>query len=172
MREIVGGLRALPDDDIEAMATYFASLTPIKIADEAAQSQARELAAAADSALRPVSGLGATLFDGACAVCHSGTDSHLFGARLSLALNTNVHSAKPDNLVRVILDGWSDAENASRGAMPAFRGSLDDRQIAELVAYIRRTQAPTQQPWSDLQAKVALIRMGSVTASHKTAGNQ
>ncbi len=99
-----------------------------------------------------------------CPICHAGTAPDIFGARLPLALNSNVHSARPDNLIRVILDGMADPANPARGAMPAFRSAFDDRQLAELVSFIRRTQAPDKPAWTDLPAEIARIRGASRSA--------
>jgi nicotinate dehydrogenase subunit B len=82
----------------------------------------------------------------------------MFGARLPLALNSNVHSPRPDNLIRVILDGMADPANPARGAMPGFRHALDDRQLADLISYIRRTQAPGKPAWEQLETTIARVR--------------
>ena len=42
--------------------------------------------------------------------------------------------------------------------MPAFKNSLNDAQIAELVSYLRQQFAPDKAPWSDVTATVARIR--------------
>lgn len=156
MQPIIAGLRDLPDSDIAAMADYLAAMTP-PVEDENVAMQAAALKRSGRAALRPISGAGARIFDGACAVCHA-SDTGLFGANLPLALNSNVHSGRPDNLIRVVLNGLSRTGDASRGAMPAFREALDDRQIADLVGYIRRTQAPGKAPFSDLEGQIARIR--------------
>jgi nicotinate dehydrogenase subunit B len=49
------------------------------------------------SAIVPTSAVGARLYDGACAVCHQIGGPALFGSKPSLALNSNLHSAVPDN---------------------------------------------------------------------------
>src|SRR6266702_3480448 len=98
MAPVVGDLAALPDSDIRAMATYLASLNPLEAnADPRALARQYEQASAI---MGTASGLGARLFDGACAACHhTGSGPQLFGAHPSLALNTNLHSATPDNLI-------------------------------------------------------------------------
>ncbi|WP_264798129.1 c-type cytochrome, partial [Acidocella aminolytica] len=86
-----------------------------------------------------------------------GDASFMFGNRPSLALNTNLFATKPDNLIRIILDG-STAALPSGGAMPAFGNVLNDKQIAALVAYLRRTFAPDEPAWHDLPNYIAKIR--------------
>ena len=92
MAPVVQQLAAVPDADIRAMAVYLAGLAPAAAGPQsalAAQIEARTAPGVPDS-------LGARLYDGACAVCHQpGRGSALFGARPSLALNSNVHAAAP-----------------------------------------------------------------------------
>ncbi|HEY1995733.1 molybdopterin cofactor-binding domain-containing protein, partial [Paraburkholderia sp.] len=125
MAPVVSELTALPDSDIRAMASYLASLNPVG-ANANPQALAREYEQASMSA-STTSSLGARLFDGACAACHH-MDSGplLFGAHPSLALNTNLHSVAPDNLIRVILDGIGSPARAELGTMPAYRDSFND----------------------------------------------
>ncbi|RAS35303.1 molybdopterin cofactor-binding domain-containing protein [Paraburkholderia bryophila] len=157
MAPVVGDLAALPDSDIRAMATYLASLNPLEPnADPGALARQYEQASAITGA--PV-GLGARLFDGACAACHhSGSGPQLFGAHPSLALNTNLHSATPDNLIRVILDGIGSPARPELGTMPAYRDSFNDAQVADLVSYLRQQFAGGKPAWQDLTTSVARIR--------------
>ncbi len=158
MAPVIAGLRALGDGDVRAMALYLASLAPAEPDAEAESRQAASLARTGDAALAPVAGLGGRLFDGACAVCHAGAAPELFGARLPLALNSNVHSARPDNLIRVILDGMADPPIRHAARCRPSATVFDDRQLAELVSFIRRTQAPGEPAWNDLDAGIARIR--------------
>jgi nicotinate dehydrogenase subunit B len=75
-----------------------------------------------------------------------------------LALDSNLHSDRPDNLLRVILEGVREPAGREVGFMPAFRDSLDDRQIAHLAAYMRQRYAPALRPWRDLEREVARLR--------------
>ncbi|RKT22625.1 nicotinate dehydrogenase subunit B [Paraburkholderia sp. RAU2J] len=160
MAPVVNDLAALPDSDIRAMAAYLASLNPLEPnADPAAM--ARQVEQASTIAGAPA-GLGARLFDGACAACHhTGSGPQLFGAHPSLALNTNLHSASPDNLIRVILDGIGSPARPELGTMPAYRDSFNDAQVAELVSYLRRQFAGGKPAWQDVAASVARIRTTS-----------
>jgi nicotinate dehydrogenase subunit B len=80
-----------------------------------------------------------------------------------LTLNSNLHSARPDNLLRVILEGMRDPAGREIGFMPAFKDSLDDRQIAELAAYMRQRYAPGKPPWRGLEREVARLRREPTT---------
>jgi len=78
--------------------------------------------------------------------------------RSSLALNTNIHSASPNNVLRAVLDGVNVPSLGPAGAMPAFRDSFDDRQVAELTAYLRARFASDKPAWSGLADAAALQR--------------
>lgn len=162
MAPVVAELKALPDDDIRAMAHYLAALNPAAgTIDEAALSGALERAAAS-RAVAPASAIGGRLFEGACAVCHEqGRGPTLFGVKPSLALNSAVHADAPDTLLRVILEGIRVPDLGELGAMPAFADHLDDAQIAELARYIRARFAADKDAWTSLEDSVARIRQST-----------
>ena len=99
------------------------------------------------------------MFETACGACHhDGDGPRLLGVNVPLALNSNVHSDRPDNLLRTIIEGHLDPATAAIGFMPAFGAALDDDQLADLAGYIRQRYAPGRLPWRDLRADVARIR--------------
>jgi nicotinate dehydrogenase subunit B len=98
--------------------------------------------------------MGARLYQGACAVCHQVGGAPLFGSRPSLALNSNLHSAMPDNLIQVILHGIAAPVSSDLGYMPGFKDSLSTDQVTELVSYLRQQFAPDKPPWGDVHAAV------------------
>ena len=156
MAPVVRDLASLPDADIRAMAVYLASFNA-NVLDRPAQD---ELAAQLESATKVTSAAspGARMYLGACAVCHEVGGLPLFGSRPSLALNSNLHSDTPDNLIQVILHGIAAPASDDLGYMPAFKDSFDDRQIAELVVYLRRQFAPDKPAWSDVRAHIARVK--------------
>ena len=159
MGPVVKELAALPDDDIRAMAVYLAAFNDSAIgkADQDALATRLETSTATHS---PVSA-GARLYEGACAVCHKVGGAPLFGSRPSLALNSNLHSAVPDNLIQVILHGIAAPASSDLGYMPGFKDSFNDRQIAELVSYLRRQFAPEKPPWTDVDAAIGRLRQAT-----------
>lgn len=158
MAPVVKELSAVPDSDIRAMAVYLASFNETKIAPAAQETLATQLETATSVKTRSASPLGARIYDGACAVCHQVGGPVLFGSRPSLALNSNLHSTMPDNLIQVILHGIDQPVSSDLGYMPGFRNSLNDEQVAELVSYLRRQFAPDKAPWTDVAATVSRIR--------------
>ena len=82
----------------------------------------------------------------------------MFAMLVALALNSQLTSARPDNLLRTILEGVREPATRDIGFMPAFREALDDAQIAELAGYMRARFAPQAPAWTDLPANVARLR--------------
>ena len=156
MAPVVKELAALPDRDIRAMAVYLGSFNETGIGKPAQQALATQLESM--TAPRAVSTIGARLYDGACAVCHKVGGAPLFGSRPSLALNSNLHSAVPDNLIQVILHGIASPVSSDLGYMPGFKDSMTDGQVAELVSYLRQQFAPGKPPWTGVSAAVSQAR--------------
>ncbi|WP_454626070.1 molybdopterin cofactor-binding domain-containing protein [Bradyrhizobium cenepequi] len=161
MAPVVKELAALSDQDIRAMAVYLGSFNDTAIDGSAQEAIAVKLEhATATSAVLP-SSFGARLYRGACAVCHEIGGPPLFGSRPSLSLNSNLHSAAPDNLIQVILHGIGEPASSDLGYMPAFKDSMTDGQVAELATYLRRQFAPDKPAWTGIATAVGRIRQGT-----------
>jgi nicotinate dehydrogenase subunit B len=158
MLAVVAELSDLPDSDIRAMAHYLASREPGSISEKDAAARAQAFTQLGRASLGPKNGVGARVFEGACAVCHANTTPDLFGGKVSLPLSSTVNAARPDNLIRTVLAGVSDPSKGARGAMPAFGRQLTDAQLAELVAYVRRTQAVGKPAWDKVPETIRRIR--------------
>ena len=173
MAPVIEELLTLPDPDIDAMAIYLASLNQPGLHVErqavAATVEARAVAATAAAAMASSSGTaGSRLYEGACAVCHQGGERpDVFGIRPSLAVNSNLHSDRPDNLVRVILEGVSTHASGRHGAMPGFRNHFDDRQMSALVRYLRATFAPQRPAWTEVEQTIGRLRTEEAAASRQ-----
>ena len=148
-------LGQLPEADVRAMATYLASFN----APRADAPVASALVAQSHAPEALATGPAQRLFSTACGACHhDGSGPQLLGQNIPLALNTNLHSARPDNLLRVLLDGIQRPASAQQGFMPAFRHAFDDAQLAELAAYLRGRFAPDEPAWPDLASSAARLR--------------
>ncbi|WP_175806987.1 cytochrome c [Burkholderia metallica] len=158
MAPVVAGLASLPEADVRAIAHYLASLSPPVDAAAAADAAARHARGAEAVATLGLEN-GRRAFDAACAVCHaeSGGVGHL-GVRPLMGLNTSVSQAAPDNLLRVLHHGIDQPATGALGYMPGFGDAFDDRQMAELAAYIRARYAPGQPAWPNLTQASARIR--------------
>jgi nicotinate dehydrogenase subunit B len=158
MAPVVKELASLPDQDIQAMAVYLGSFNEKPLDGPVQDALAAKLEA--DTKAAVASSPGARLYQGACAVCHEVGGLPLFGSRPSLALNSNLHSIRPDNLIQVILDGIAAPAASDLGYMPAFRNSFDDEQIATLVDYLRGQFAPDKRHWREVRATISRVRAG------------
>ena len=157
MAPVVRGLAALPEDDVRAIAHYLVSLQAE--APMAAAASGESLIARSREQAKGLRGPAQRMFESACGACHhDGDGPELVGLNQPLALNPNLHSVRPDNLLRTIFDGIQDPAFIEIGHMPAFRHALTDAQFSELAAYMRQRFAPNQPPWSGLAAAVARSR--------------
>ncbi len=157
MAPVITTLLDLPDEDVRAMAHYLASFqAPIEATR--ADAIAQQAVHTARSASAPPSEA-ARMFETACAACHhDGDGPQVLGANVPLALNSNLHSERPDNLVRVILEGVREPATREIGFMAGFADALDDRQVAALVTWMRQRYAPDKPAWNGLDAVIARIR--------------
>lgn len=175
MAPVVQSLRELPQTDVRAIAHYVASFGPATQTqtkaetetetetESTASAQAKAVAAAvearSDAAALRLSGTMDRLYQSACAVCHQGNAGvPQFGVKPSLALNSNLHSTRPDNVIQAVLHGVSAPPHAGIGYMPGFADSLDDAQVTALVHYLRERFAPDQPRWNGVEDTVAKIR--------------
>ncbi|MEO7152205.1 MAG: molybdopterin cofactor-binding domain-containing protein [Burkholderiaceae bacterium] len=157
MATVVHELAPAPDADLRAMATYLASFNPPQTDAQAQAAAARTVAAALTHA--PPPDAAQRMFQTACGACHhDGDGPQLLGVNVPLALSSKLHSDRPDNLMRVILDGVRVPAGRDLGFMPSFAEAIDDRQLAALVGYLRQRYAPGRPAWSDLDADIARTR--------------
>jgi nicotinate dehydrogenase subunit B len=168
MSPVIDELGALPDADIKAMAVYLASLADPAVAAQDQAARVTEAEARATRLGAEIRSPASRLYDGACAVCHEAQPliDH-YAPRPSLALSSAVHAARPDNLIRIVLEGSLKSAGAGRpGGMPSFAGSLNDRQLTDIAAYVRARFASDKPAWRDLAAVVQRLRVEHVR-SHK-----
>ncbi|MCP4563594.1 MAG: molybdopterin-dependent oxidoreductase [Bosea sp.] len=154
MAPVIAELRELPDADIRAMATYLASLSE-PLPEAAATERVKRIEAMTASAANPATSPIARLYDGACAACHeTGRAAPLLNAGPMLGLSSKLHAATPTNLVNMLLEGGQHGI----GSMPSFATALDDRQLADLAAYLRGRFAPEKPGWSGVEDAIAQAR--------------
>ena len=106
---------------------------------------------------------GDAIYRTACADCHDG------GRRgIALGYSTSMTDTTPANLIRVTLDGIHPREGEKGEVMPAFRGALDDTQLASLIAFLRARfgRAP---PWQDIGGEVAKAKRERESEDRKSS---
>ena len=161
MASVVRAMEPAPDTDVRAIAHYLASLQH----GERSQSAQVEALIARAAQGAPLPGPAQRQFEGSCGGCHyDGSANHLLGQNLPLALNTNLYSDRPDNLIRIILDGIQAPASVNSGFMPGFRDSISDRQLTDLIQWMRKRFAPRQRPWENLEQAVQRVRVESLNA--------
>ena len=153
MGSVTRGLAQASEDDVRAIAVYFASLM--------ANAPAAQGAAPADKgnvadAAHPE---GAALFAGACAICHAAGAPMMQEGRPSLAWGTPLHEDTPNDTIQIILHGLAPPAGRSGPAMPAYGDSFSDRQLADITAYLR-ARYTDKPPWPDVPGAVAQVRKG------------
>jgi mono/diheme cytochrome c family protein len=145
---VTNSLQHLDQKDIEAIAKYVMTISPIRDRNETQTSTSYGAPAHFESAFRGVvTGQGDTtsglaLYSGYCASCHqptgAGTADHAYPA---LFQNTATGASRPDNLVSIILFGVNRDAGGRHVFMPQFGDqsyvqSLSDMQIAAISNYV------------------------------------
>lgn len=130
----------LQQDDLQAIAHYLKSLS--SIGEKASYRPDAPAVAVTLSAI--VSGAverpGVGIYQGFCAKCHKETGSDEEGKYPRLAGNSVVLSENPTALIRLLLEGSKTAQTPKGPTpikMPSFAEKLSDRQIAEVLSFIR-----------------------------------
>jgi mono/diheme cytochrome c family protein len=154
MGAVVEGLSSVPEAEVRAIATYFASKMS---ASDRCGPEVRHFdhAMTADREFAT----GATIFAGACAGCHGVGAPMTAQHRPSLALASDLRDSDPASAIQAVLSGI-EPPIADRGPeMPPFADSLDDSQIAAVVAYAR-ARYTDRTPWAHLEHAVRNAREG------------
>ncbi|MEO8847317.1 MAG: c-type cytochrome [Casimicrobiaceae bacterium] len=127
-------LQYLTEEDARAMAIYLKSIAP----SEPAAPPPRE--SQTEAQVTALMTAGARLYDLHCKPCHAADGSGNPSAYPPLAGNSSITSVSPVNPIRMVLFGGfppSTRGNPRPFGMPPFAYTLDDREIAALVTYIR-----------------------------------
>lgn len=173
MAPVVEELAQLPESDVRAIAHYVASFNAPPPDAATLDRQARVLEQRSATLARTMTGPADRLYQSACAVCHQSDQGvPMFGAKPSLALNTNLHGDKPDNVIQAVLKGIPAPPSNALGDMPGFADSFDDRQVAELVHYLRARFAPDKPAWQGVDEAVARIRGSASTGANGSIGTK
>lgn len=138
------------DADLTAIATYLKSLPAGE--DDLAPSPAppsianpQTLAQVPAKTFSTRGGLGYAQF---CADCHRQDGAGVSQIFPSLAQNPTVSDQDPSTLIHIMLTGWKTAETKAHPrvyTMPAFT-RLSDREVAEIVSFVRESWGNRPQP--------------------------
>jgi mono/diheme cytochrome c family protein len=153
MGSVTRGLAQASEDDVRAIAVYFASL--MAHAPAAQGLPPADKGNVADAA-NPEA---AALFAGACATCHEAGAPMMQEGRPSLAWGTPLHENTPNDTIQIIMHGLAPPAGRSGPTMPAYGDSFSDRQLADITAYLR-ARYTDKPPWPDVPRAVAQVRKG------------
>jgi mono/diheme cytochrome c family protein len=161
MGEVTHDLAGVPDDDLRAIATYVASLTgtlPPRPAPPpaAASPPAASLSATSLSAASPPAGPGEALYRGACASCHDGGRGPPFGG-IDLALSSILHAPNPTDLANIVVGGIPATGEERAPIMPGFGAVLTDRQMLDLLTWLR-VRFGGAPPWDGIPGAIHAAR--------------
>ena len=92
---------------------------------------------------------GASLYAHVCAACHQSDGAGASGAGAYPALKGDLRLVSTDYLLGVLLGG--------QHAMPALGRAMSDRQLADLVNYVRRTFVSADEDFATTE-RAALAR--------------
>ncbi|MFP3603612.1 c-type cytochrome [Paraburkholderia caledonica] len=149
MLPVTRDLATVPEQDVQAIATYILSIQKPRPAD------ARPVVT---TSLPAEAQRGAVLFAASCAQCHGPqAPMQSIGERPSLALSTAVNASTPRNAIQMILGGIDWHGEDALNYMPAFAQIYNNRQVADLASYIRATYSQ-RGPWDDVEESVAKVR--------------
>ncbi|MEC4748890.1 cytochrome c [Methylomicrobium sp. Wu6] len=156
---IENSMQYLRDDDLQAIAHYLKWLSAH--GEKASYQPDKPDVAVKQSAL--VSGAverpGAGLYESHCAKCHRITGDGEPDKFPKLAGNSIVLAENATSLIRLLLEGGKTAEKGAGlkpHKMPSFAKKFTDRQIAEVLSFIRNTWGNTASPVTERQ--VASLR--------------
>jgi mono/diheme cytochrome c family protein len=155
MSEVTENLSTVPATDVRAIATYMASIAggPSDERRRKADSAREQTKRAADAHAS-----GAAIYAAACASCHDGSRPPPYGG-IDLALSTGPSGPNLRNVINVILWGLPALDEQRRPIMPGFAGTLNDRQLADLLAYIR-ARFSDKPPAPDVEKHIREARAG------------
>jgi mono/diheme cytochrome c family protein len=148
-------LAQAPEQDVRAIATYFAGLMK-----DATGARAPLPALDRRDEVDKANPEGAALFAGACASCHEGGAPMMQQGRPPLAWGTPLRLDTPHDALHLIVEGLASPAGPTGPSMPGYGQDFSDRQIAVIAAYLRArfTDLP---PWQNIEQAVSDIRKGT-----------
>jgi mono/diheme cytochrome c family protein len=161
MADVTAGIAALPAADVDALATYVMSfLPPAPSGNAAAEALAKNSAygpTRTTASTRAADQPGAAIFAATCATCHHGGGGLPAMRPAPLALSTALQLGEPTNAVRVVMGGIPARPGTPGAIMPPFGDTLTDRQLADVVTYLRK-QFTDRPDWTNVADTIAGVR--------------
>jgi mono/diheme cytochrome c family protein len=161
MAEVVSNLSSVPESDVAAIATYMADVYGSPPGQNETPPATRDVAASSGDP-------GAAIYAAACASCHESTRPLPYGG-VDLSRSTAISASDPRNLANTVIAGVQPVAGERSAIMPGFGNSMDDRQIASLLVYLRARfgKGPT---WTNLDETIKQARQTQTAYLQTTAG--
>jgi len=169
MLPVAHNLARVPNEDVDAIATYVASVAGAPDTGRQQRATAVQARVARDEELAatPVPAIGGTgagdaasgaaMYAAACATCHGAGRGAGSAHAMHLALSTSPSLPSATNLLHIIEDGVRPRPGERGRWMPSFRGAFTDAQLAELARYVR-AEFGAGEPWRDVEQNVRDVR--------------
>ncbi|MXV45262.1 c-type cytochrome [Saccharibacter sp. 17.LH.SD] len=159
------------DSDLHAIARFLHQLTPADPHEQPWQYSPQTASALQHADL---SARGAQVYIDRCAACHR-TDGHGYGTVFPpLAGNPVVMTADPSSVVHIVQSGATIQPlptSVSAFTMPSFGKTLSDREIADVVSFIRQAWGNQAAPVSEQKVKQLRETMPESTPPSKLPKN-
>ena len=160
MAPIVHNLARAPADDVRAISAYIDSVEGPPSEERKTKAEALVAGLTRQSgettgagAVPRRSGAGASIYRAQCASCHTESGTNGIGGAINFALSSPMNAATPRNAIRIVLGGMPPVENQGGIAMPRFSAALADKQIADVLEYIR-TRVDRRPAWHHVAREV------------------
>jgi mono/diheme cytochrome c family protein len=163
MAPVIDNLAALPDADLQAMTSYMPGVFGEPSAERKRAAEALLVRVyGSQSAPRPAAApagpqnTDALIYQSACATCHDSGRPLPYGG-INLALSTGPSGPDARNVANVVLWGLSAPSGERAPIMPGFANTMSDRQLADLLAYVR-SRFSDQPPWTTIADDIRTAR--------------
>jgi mono/diheme cytochrome c family protein len=145
--------------DVRAIATYIAAQQE-KSSQRRRGGETPANSSGSSQAGKPAQGdgMGAAIFAGACANCHSAApDAATAAHAIDLSLSTALHENDPRNAILTVLEGIHPGPEQAGPWMPRFENAFTDTQLSALLNYLR-VQYGSGAAWPGLEGKIREVR--------------
>lgn len=169
MARVVSNLSSVPESELRAIAAYMADQFGAPTPDRKRRGD-EVLAQAKSPATQPAGAdvAGASIYAAACAGCHETSRPLPYGG-VSLGLSTAISSPDARNAANIVLSGVPPVEGERSPIMPGFAASMNDRQIAALLTYLR-ARFSNQPTWTGIEKTIADARNTQAVFLQTSAG--
>jgi mono/diheme cytochrome c family protein len=161
MAEVVSNLSSVPESDVAAIATYMAEVYGSPPRQNETPPATRDVAASSGDP-------GAAIYAAACESCHESGRPLPYGG-VDLSRSSAISASDPRNLANTVIAGVQPVAGERSAIMPGFSNSMDDRQIASLLVYLR-ARFGKGPAWTNLDETIKQARQTQTAYLQTTAG--